>query len=536
MELIPIMDDQNRRGDSVILGSPATSPSGFVWARDLRAGLVALALAGASAPAAQGAPAWQYSANTNVAFTLTDNVLLASEDALAPFDPQTDFITSLTAGAQANSQTRAGTINFNYQLSYDHYIDTDQLNGFRHNLTTQSNLVLVDDVFFVDVRGSIGERSANRTLRRPGTARTINGNQSLVMTSSISPYVATTLADRFLVNARLDYSRVDFRKANVSTASRQPDNDGRLRGSFQVSNVDQGKRLNWQVFGNTSLNNDDLEQHNIGASLGLSVSETTELVARGGYDATSGRRNVRDIEDAYWRVGFNFQPIRDSYVQLEAGERYGAPSYDANVRYIFSKFLTLNATYRQTLESSQSQLMRFLNSWEAPVRVPGSMGITLEDPFSPFYGLDLDGDIFDELTLNDTARATLSGSLGRIGYSVTATYRIREYGEIEGVGGPWEEELASVNVNVSRGIGKRTRVGISGAYADEESDLPILGFGPGAINFAREIDSRNGQIYASMQLSPTAQAMMSFTHSEREDGGGRRVNENALMFTLSKTW
>lgn len=530
MELIPIMDGQNRTTNyrEGLIAKRRRAPGfGALPTGAAGACMMAAVLSAGTGGEAFAAPAWQYTFNTNAAFTLTDNVLLVESD------KQTDFITSLTGGVEVSSQTRAGSVLFNYQLSYDHYIDTDELNGLRHNLMTQSDFVVVDDVLFLDVKGSIGERSTSRTLRNPGTARTINSDRSMVLVGSIAPYVETTIKDRVGVTGRVEYSVVDYRAADVSSGGSQPDGNSRWNSSFGLRSLDRDQRIGWDVFGNASSDDNDLEQQNIGGVVRLRLKENARLLARGGYDATSGRPIAEDIDDAYWRVGFEMEPIRDSYIRLEAGERYGEPSYDAEVRYEFSKALMITARYEETLQTNNNQFTTFLNAWEpAPVAV----GIRLVDPYSPYFGLGLEGDIFDQLTLNDTARITLSGGLGHIVWSLDGAYRTREFSELDGIGGPYEEEITSASLNVSRSFGRRTQVSLGARYEDEESDLPTLGVGLEAINFAREIDMTTGQISVAYAISPTAQAMLNLTTSKREDETGLSVEENVIMLSVTKSW
>lgn len=526
MELIPIMDGQNRttscrenllkeRWREPRFG---TLPVGAVGAFVVAAALGSEALA---------APAWQYTFDTSAAFTLTDNVLLSETDL------QTDFITSLTGGIDISSETRAGSVSFNYQLGYDHYIDTDELNGMRHNLMTQNNFVLADDFLFLDVRASVGERSIRRSLRTPGTSRTINGDQSMVLVGAIAPYVETTIKDRVGVKALVEYSLVDFRLADVSSGGAQPDGDSRWRASFGLRSLDRDQRIGWELSADSSSDDDDLERQSIGGVVRFRVRENVRLLARGGYDATSGRPVAEDIDDVYWRGGIEMEPITNSKIRLEAGERYGEPSYDAEIRYEFSKALRVVARYEEALQTDNSQFSTFLNAWEA---APVTVGIRFIDPNSPYFGLDFDGDIFDQLTLNNTARVTLSGGIGRIVWSLDGSYRTREFAELDGIGGPYEEEMKRVSLQVSRSFGRRTQVSLSGRYEDEESDLPTLGVGPEAVKFAQEIDVTTGQMTISYALSPTAEAALNLTTSSREDETGASVDENVVMLTVTKSW
>lgn len=527
------MDDQNKTTGprAALIGECRRKPR-FASGRKAVAGAFMMAAVPGAGGEAFAAPVWQYAFSTDAAFTLTDNVLLDESD------EQTDFITSLTGGVEVSSQTGAGSVSFNYQLSYDHYIDTDELNGMRHNLTTQGDFVVVDDIVFLDVRGSIGERSTSRSLRTPGTARTINGNQSLVFVGSIAPYVETTVKNRVGVTARMSYSVVDYSKADVSSGGSQPDGNSRWNSSFGLRSLDQDQRIGWEVSGSASVEDkgsdgNDLERQNIGGAVRFRLKENARLLARGGYDATSGRPIAEDIDDAYWRAGIEMEPIRDSYIRLEAGERYGEPSYDAEIRYAFSEVMKITARYEQTLQSDNNQFASFLNDLE---QAPVTVGIQRVDPYSPYFGLALEGDILNQLTLNDTARVTLSGGLGRIAWSLDGVYRTREFAEFDGVGGPYEEELVSASFNLSRSFGRRTQVSLSARYEDEESDLPTLGVGPEAINFAREIDVTTGQLTVSYAISPTAQANLNLTTSKREDETGVSVEENVVMVMISKSW
>lgn len=473
---------------------------------------------------------WQYSANTNAAFTLTDNVLLTQ------FNPESDFITSLTAGVQVFNETRGGSIDFDYQLNYDFYADTDQLNGFRHNLLTQNTFNLVDDLFFLDINASVREQAATRNLRTPATTRTINGDQTMVLAGSIAPYIDTTIAGRIGVVARVDYSTVSFRRPDVSGSSGSGDDDTIWSGNFMVNELDQDKRLHWEFSGQASADDDDLEQQGTNLALRLRMTQNSRLLARGGHDKTDGRTNGRDIDDVFWRLGMELEPIRDSYIRFEAGERFGGPSYDAEVRYDVARALRITASYVQALRTDQNRFVDMLNSLEPVFLGSSSFNLILEDPNAPYFDLVFEGDITEELTITDTAKLTLSGGLGRIRYSLTGSYQTREFEELPGLGGPFEEEATNVSLGIVRDFGRRTQAGINMQYVDEESDLPVLGGGPLAINLARVIDSISGSVFASYSLSPTAALQANYTWSRREDQDEVEVEENVFMLTITKVW
>lgn len=474
---------------------------------------------------------WQYTANTNAAFTLTDNVLLTQ------LNPDSDFITSLTAGMQVFNETRGGSVNFDYQLSYDFYVNTDELNGLRHNLLTQNTFVVTDDLLFVDVNASIREQAINRNLRTPATTRTINGNQTMVLTGSISPYIDTNIGGRVGVLARAEYSTVNFRRSDVSgPGGSAGDDDTIWTGIFSVRELDENRRLDWQLSGRASADDDDLQQQDANLALRLRVTENARLIARGGYDKTDGRTNGRDIDDAFWRFGFEFEPIRDSYIRLEAGERFGGPSYDAEVRYDVSQALRVTASYDQALRTDQNRFVDMLNGLEPIFLDSTRANLVLENPDAPYFDLVLDGDVTQELTITDTARLTLSGGLGRVTYSLSGAYLTREFEELPGLGGPFEEQTTRASLSIVRPFGRRTSAGVNAQYIDEESDLPVLGGGPLAINLARAIDSISGSVFASYSFSPTAAVQLSYTRSEREDQDAVKVEENALMLTITKVW
>lgn len=526
------MDDQDRCQSNFGNFRPQTNCGGCVgrFSAHAMGGVVVLALLSSSGGAAYAAPAWQYTASANAAATLTDNVLLVAED------EETDFMTSLSASFQALSETRAGSIDFSYQLSYDYYLDTDELNGLRHNLMTHNTFVVADDMLFLDVSASLSERSQSRNLRTPGTARTINGDQSLVFVGSIGPRLETTISDRVGVNGHLDYSIVDYSKSDVSDGSGQRDGTTSWSSGLGLHSLGQDQRLGWEVFAESSSNDNDLDQQSAGGLLRLRMKQNFRLLARGGYDSTSGRRNGVDIDDAYWRVGFEAEPIRDSSIRLEVGERYNEPSYDAMVDYAFSRALKISASYVQSLQTNDNRFATLLSAWEPPTLDPSFRGIVVEDPYAHYGGTALEGDIVDHLTLNDTARVTLSGGLGHIVWSIDGAYRTREFAELDGIAGPYEEEMTSASIRVSRNFGRRIQASISGRFEDEESDIPMSGVGLEATRFGREIDVTSGQIFVSYSFSPTAQATLNLSTSKRESEAGLSVEENVIMLTVAKSW
>lgn len=554
MELIPIMASHRKSDMSAVpdvrravCSDPQSARRSWRDALCLSASTLSLLIALGSGAQAQDqqdaeparAAGWQYSANTNAAFTLTDNVLLIQ------LDPESDFITTLTAGVQVFNETRGGSIDFDYQLNYDFYINTDELNGFRHNLLTQNTFNLVDDLLFLDVNASVREQAASRNLRTPATTRTINGDQIMVLTGAIAPYIDTTIAGRVGVFARVDYSTVSFRRPDVSGSSGSGDDDTIWSGNFMVNELDQDKRLHWEFSGQASADDDNFEQQGASAALRFNVRQNLKLLTRGGYDKSSGRLNGFDVDDVFWRVGFEFEPVRDAFIRLEAGERYGGPSYDALIRYDVAKALKINASFVQKLQTDQDRIIGMVNDFITVSNSP-FVGIRYEDPnpeAALSSGVVIDDELISSSTLGETAQVTLTGALGRVGYSLSGYYRTREYDLILVSGEVLEDETTGASFSLSRDFGRRTSAGLGVQYADEESNYTdadfaflVTDFGDVAANLTNNIDSITGNAFVSYMLSPTAQVSLNYSRSEREDQDGVKVEENAFMLTITKVW
>lgn len=451
-------------------------------------------------------PLLDLSAVTSSTASYTDNVFVT-------VTPESDFILSADVAVQALAETRRSRINFRYKIAYDAYADADELAGFRHDLQTTNNFVLVEDFLFVNVLGAIRERNASSNLSSPAMERTINSNRTSVFSGTINPYIETSIGIWADVRADIQYTAIKFEDPDVGGSVSVQDDDQIWSGNFNVRGRERGKRWNWELYGRASQDDDDFETMDGGGVLRMIVGPNVTLLGRGGYDRSEGRANNLDIDEPYWRVGLEFEPIRDAYVRLEAGERYGGTNYDAEIRYQVAEKILLRASFTQILETDQRRFAGDLS------------GIEFDEAGLPLPSPVIDNDLTGASTISETGRVSLLGTVGKFDYMLSAYNMRREYDQFSSPGTFAEDEINGVSFSLSRRFGRRTGLGLVMDWEDNNALTP-----------GSAIDSLRGRVFASYDIGRTAQISASYAYSSREDGLGAEVEENAVLIMISNRW
>jgi uncharacterized protein (PEP-CTERM system associated) len=468
-------------------------------------GVALLMLLGITSSAAAQTP-WQFSAGTDASVSYTDNALLEM------VDPDEDFIVSADLSVGAQAQSSRSSVQFSYSYGYDAYAETDELDGMRQQLLSINQFSIVPGSVILNVRAAIQERDGIQNLRRPATIRTINSRRTTVYSGLINPHVQTTLGNRAAASYGARYQLTAYKDPDVGS-SPVPNDRQTWSTYYNVQGLDQGSAITWQFYGDMSINDNDFENHSVAALLGSRLGQQTQVFVRGGYDRTKGRANNLDIDDPFWRFGFQSQPTKDISLRFEAGERYGGPSYDAEVRYQISKFALLTASFIQTLQTGQRRLANNLGA------------IQLDPNGVPIIAPSIDNNLTGAAPVSETARISLSGARGRLSYNVSAFNMLRKYDQFVAPGQLAEDEIRGATVSVSRDYGRRTSLDFLATVQDNDSLNPLS-----------SIDFKQASLTARYLVTNTASLSLQYAYSRREDGLGVSVAENVILLSFSKSW
>lgn len=466
----------------------------------------ALVLLGLVAGPALGEANWEAGLTTSADVTYTDNVFLDETDTTS------DVILSADLTAMAQGLTPRTQVYFSYTFSFDAYVDTDDLNGTRHNLTANAQHQFIPGFLYVDASARIADQDTTPSFQSPATDRTFSTNKTRVYNGVIQPMIDTDLGSWSHLNLATSWGFTIYGDTDTSRTT-QRDDDQIWTGNFSLRNQDNGNRLGWQLYGNARGDDDDFRTYEGGGLLSMQIGTNFNLLVRGGYDRTEGRSSGFDIDERYWRSGFEWNPFRDGYIRVEAGERFGGANYDGEIRYEPSKLINLQASYREAVQTDQGRFLSGLYTLQfdangVPILVP-TVGAELRDA----------------TTISKTARVALSGEVGRTSYTLSGYQLRREFDQYVAPGVVDKDETNGIDLSLGRRFGSRTTVELTGGW--RESDTTVS---------TTSVDGYHGSLRASYQVGRSAQINASYHYQHRENRFGEEADENVFVLSISQRW
>lgn len=474
--------------------------------RSVGVGAAALFILAAYGEQAVAESIWDLSATTSARLSYTDNVLLEA------IDPNSDIVVSADGTVQAIAQTLRSQVYFSYTLGLTAYADTDGLDGISHNLTSNNRFELLPGLLNVDLTGSVRERDSSSNLRSPATVRTINNRRTRVANVVLRPNLDTDFGNWSHFHFDTSYGITDFSQPDVGISTPR-DDDQIWTGNIGLNSLDKGNRLSWELGGNARGDDDDFKKYEANAALKMQISDTLRLVVRSGYDKTDGRAAGYDIEKMSWRSGFEWEPVRNAFVQFEAGERFGGPSYDGSIRYDPSSRLSLRASYVQKLDTDQGRFQ-----FDTANSTAGTTTSTTTTT--------ADNDIRTGTSISETYTLGVSGVIGKTNYSLTGSHILRAFDRIDPLTGLQDEdENIRGSFSLSRAFGARTNGSFNVFYQDNTTNL-----------IGSSIEGYGGSVSASYRVGNAAQLSLRYNYQHRQDRLGNDVEENVILFSVSQRW
>lgn len=333
------------------------------------------------------APAFRVKLGINAEEKATDNVLASTSAAKA------DLITSVNPSVGVSYKTKKLDLNITYDLGYDRYAFTKELNGFRHNGLGVADLELIEHFFFIDSRFSVTEQNVNPTGPATADNRTTSTNRTRMTTFSTTPRLEQRLGRWAVgqISYRHDETHYDtpsatttalnsfnatqggFASANLSD-SRADSAKLEVRSGEEFSRLlwDYSSEISHQVQGSQSL---DQTTHDLGAE--YRINRSIAILAEVGHDDIRGNQiDGGTLSGIFYSGGLHWTPSPNTDLRVGWGRRNGSNNLYVLGEYKFSPMTVLRLSSKTNIATDAMSAIEALNAVQ---RDPTGAFI---DPFS----------------------------------------------------------------------------------------------------------------------------------------------------------
>ena len=232
-------------------------------------------------------------------------------------------------------------------LLYINEADQDRLN---HQLQTDSNTEVIEDLFFVDTRAPILQQVIGSQGRVSRSSSSSSGNRSDVITHELSRYF----------NYHFDgYADTGIRYAHGTVTGNQQNNSGVTRESVSVS-LNSGHRfarVPWSFnYRGSESTRADSQSHSstfkategaVNYVFNRKISVSLHLGTEDNMFASSHERS----DGFSWSAGATWTPNSRTSIAAMLGDRFFGTNHSLDASYRRRK-LTMTATYNETAQDS----------------------------------------------------------------------------------------------------------------------------------------------------------------------------------------
>jgi uncharacterized protein (PEP-CTERM system associated) len=328
----------------------------------------------ATAPITTGAaqaatpPAWQVLPSLGVGESFTDNVNLSP-----PGQTQSDLITAVTPGLEVIGQTARlqTTVNFDPQILFFALGSSPPL--FQPNLTGTAHAEVVPDTFFFDSSASISQQFVNLSAPVAPTTLTTSNNLQTTTALNASPYLDHHFGDYADTETRYRFSYTTAGgNAEVGGTTIAPETYNEF--SQTIKGGDYFGTLGWTLTGDynrtsglTGLNgiSGGTTGSDTYVTLDLSYPIYERLSATGmiGWEHLVNSTITTQSDGPIWNIGLRYDPSPYFSVSGTVGQRYGGTDYTFNLKYDVGPETHVNASYTQTVTTTQQLLANNVNGF-----------------------------------------------------------------------------------------------------------------------------------------------------------------------------
>jgi uncharacterized protein (PEP-CTERM system associated) len=451
---------------------------------------------------------------------------------------KSDLITSVTPSLGLSFKTGKLDLHLSYELGYDRYAVSKELDGFRHNGLGVLNAELIKRILFVDSRFSVSEQNVNPTGPTAADGRTTATDRTRATTFSVTPRLEQRLGRWAVgqVSYRHDETRYDTPSTDAATLI--GGGGGRLSDSrgdaarLALRNGEEFSRLFWDYsFENSRREQNDqtLKQKTHDLGVEYRISEKIGVLAEVGHDDIHGGGvDSAALSGFFYSGGLHWTPSPDFDLRIGWGERNGADNFYVLGDYKLSPMTVLRVSHKTDITTDA---MAAVEALAAVQRDPTGAyinpfsGVAADPGASPFIRSDA-------IYRRSVSSAILSHTDDRetIFFSVSMAKQTVVGGLDIGPAAIRNAARGTVNTTVSLGLGwthlltPTTSIAFTGGRDEVvESNAPT----------GKSRRYRAG-VGLSRQINPLLSADVSYRFADWKPETGPRIRENMIIFGLRK--
>jgi uncharacterized protein (PEP-CTERM system associated) len=309
-------------------------------------------------------PAITYSAGLDVSETYDTNAV--------PSDKGThDLITQITPSFGVNAETARITGNLFYSPSLLYFTYHSNQSHIAHNLNASSEIVLVPDWLFLDLRAYAAEQAISGYYGQGGAPALNRSNSILTYSYSAAPTLRHAFGGLATVElgAVLSYSAYSGYNNNTATAALPGLNQSSVTreeralvatgedfGRVSDSLLADGQQSSGAGAFSTSQNN------RISDTIGYSINYELSVNASAGYESISYSGGTGySTKGMTWSVGGRWTPSPDTEVDANYGRSEGQDSLSLNAIFSPAPNTHIFITHSQSVGTNVSNLQRAVN-------------------------------------------------------------------------------------------------------------------------------------------------------------------------------
>lgn len=453
---------------------------------------------------------WQVESSVRLQETLTDNAGLNTEE-------ESDLSSQASANISIVGTTNRVTGLLEGSISYDKYINRDELDGFQANLLAGWDVTLAEDIFSIETRASVQERNLFRDLLPASGNRNIDGDRSRIYSYSVSPFLRNQFGRSTEAGVRLNAAGSFFEDTDAGSSARAPDDENTLRADAYLGSIEEKPGFGWRLSGFTLESDEDFKRTTYEGRIETPLGPRVRPFVRAGHDEfDSAFINEDERSSDFWGVGAIIAVGPRLTVDIEGGERFGDTTARADIVYEFSETTSLQITYDEDVLTRQQELQRSLQvlSFSPNLQLINDIG-SVPELFDTL--LDLENEVYKEERL----RVGLNGSFSQTNIQFNA-YHIKQEFDLSLT----EETTVGASLTLEREI--TNALSVNGGFSYNEV---IDGQIP-SDESRRYLFTIGGRY----QLSENVFIDGNYQFQRRESDFDGDVSENAIIAAITRTF
>lgn len=462
-------------------------------------------------------PSWIIVPRIEIQQSFTDNALRER-----PGRERADTFTTIRPGVNIAHQSARHRFNLDYALARVQYARFTEENEFRHSLRQNSQLELINETLFLDLRSAISQVTIDSSGEISADDENSSNNRRTVASMTASPFWRYRLGRWANSELRYSFNYVDF-----FTSTQQDSLSHRVTET--LSHGSEFTRLLWALtldgsegrFSSSSSSGQG--SRNISTRLAelsteFVVNQYVSTLASVGYERIKDRTLDDEPDGVIWSVGGKLRPGPRSSFSLVYGKRYERDFWSGSASYLLGATSRIDAEYTRSLTTTQ--------------------GLTTEN--LSYLGLDEFGDLIDRrtaerLSLSDPSFNVSSNAFRRDRAQIRANTQI---GRSSITGLAFQEtrrtdatdekrEVLGASLNFGRLIWPMTRISATLRYTHTDYNDAA----------SREDDVYSGSIGLTHQFGASLAGSISYTYFNRDSNvRNSDLRENLVTVGLRKTF